>query len=433
MMAETSLPGAAAARRRSSAALLPARGLPLAYFAFAHASLAAACVVLILDPRMPGGFFYHPRMIAVVHLLTLGWIGGSILGAFYIVAPLALGTPMPARAIDGAACAMFGLGTSGMVAHFWLGTYDGMAWSALLVTGGVAIVGRAALRLPPATPWAVRLHVQLAFANFIAAAALGVVIGLDKSRGFLEVSPIAAAFAHAHLAAIGWPVMLVMGLAYRLIPMVLPATMPRGGSLVASAVLVEAGLAVLVPALLFGWSAAAAGAALVAAGLLVFVARMGGIARHRMPRPPALPARDWSVWQVRASFAWLVLSIALGAMLVAGPAGARATALAWVYGVAGLVGFLGQIIVGMQGRLVPMYAWYRAMAARDGAPPPFGAHDLVSPPHARAVFFLWSAGVPLLAWGLATGNPAVIRIAALLLGAGLAANGVYLTRVMRPT
>ena len=41
--------------------------------------------------------------------------------------------------------------------------------------------------------------------------------------GWFAWSPLSAAFAHAHLAAIGWAVMMVVGLSYRLIPMIVPA------------------------------------------------------------------------------------------------------------------------------------------------------------------------------------------------------------------
>jgi hypothetical protein len=33
----------------------------------------------VLDPGLPAGFRYHPRLIAVVPLVTLGWIAASIL------------------------------------------------------------------------------------------------------------------------------------------------------------------------------------------------------------------------------------------------------------------------------------------------------------------------------------------------------------------
>ena len=74
--------------------LLPPRGIPLLYFGFAHLSLALALAVLLARPDLPAGFFHHPRMIAIVHLVTPGWITSSILGAFYIVGPLALRLPL---------------------------------------------------------------------------------------------------------------------------------------------------------------------------------------------------------------------------------------------------------------------------------------------------------------------------------------------------
>ena len=89
----------------------PSSSISIAYFAFAHLSLASALIVLAVRPELPGGFFYHPKMIALVHLVTLGWLSGSILGAFYIVAPLVLRLPMPVRWPDWAAFAAFGLGT----------------------------------------------------------------------------------------------------------------------------------------------------------------------------------------------------------------------------------------------------------------------------------------------------------------------------------
>ena len=70
--------------------LVPATGLPLLYFAFAHFCLGLGFAALVVSPGLPAGFFHHPRMVALVHLVTLGWITSSILGAFYIVGPLAL-------------------------------------------------------------------------------------------------------------------------------------------------------------------------------------------------------------------------------------------------------------------------------------------------------------------------------------------------------
>ena len=60
----------------------------------------------------------------IVHLLTVPWLTGSILGSFYIVAPLVLRISMAAGRADWLAFGVFAGGTVGMVAHFWINTYS---------------------------------------------------------------------------------------------------------------------------------------------------------------------------------------------------------------------------------------------------------------------------------------------------------------------
>lgn len=413
--------------------LVPASAVPIAYFAFAHLGLGGAMLLLAVRPDVPGGFFYHPRMVALVHLVTLAWISGSILGAFYIVAPLALRMPMPVGTIDWGGFAAFVIGTTGMVAHFWLDRYDGMAWAALLVLAAMLWVAARAWRGLPAapSPWPVKLHVALAFVNIIAAAGLGILVGLDRSRGFLGILPLTATYAHAHLAAVGWATMMVVGLSYRLIPMMLPARPPSGPSLALSAVLLESGLVVVTTALLAGMGWLPLGGGLIAAGLASFVVQIRRALANRVARPPALPRRDWSVWQTHAALLWLFVALALGLFVSSSTPGERRVGLLWVYGVAGLVGFLAQIVAGMQGRLVPMYAWYRAFAATGGEPPARAANALPSPAFTRAIFVLWTMGVPLLVCGLAAEQRALISLSAALLSCGVALGGAYIVYLLR--
>jgi hypothetical protein len=69
---------------------LPPRLRPILYFGVAHVAFALACLAVALDPRGVSGFFYHSRMLAIVHLVTPGWITNSILGSLYMVGPIAL-------------------------------------------------------------------------------------------------------------------------------------------------------------------------------------------------------------------------------------------------------------------------------------------------------------------------------------------------------
>ena len=120
---------------------LPSRLPFLLYLGFAHACLAAAFALVALDPAGLGGFYYHPRLIAVVHLVTLGWIGASVQGAIYLVGPLALRFPLPGASSTSPPSLGFAVGVLGMASHFWIDSYSGMTWSAILVTLAFAWVG----------------------------------------------------------------------------------------------------------------------------------------------------------------------------------------------------------------------------------------------------------------------------------------------------
>lgn len=382
------------ARRR----LLPARTLPLVYFAGAHVALALALAMLVAMPDLPGAYHYHPRFIALLHLLTVGWISGSILGAFYIVAPLALGMPFPARLPDALACGSFWIGLAGMVGGFWQGRFEVVGIASLLVIAALVFTAiRAAAGLGGArVPQAVALHVVLAFTNVVVGAIGGTLLAIGRFDGGFDISPIALAAAHAHFAVIGWAVMMVVGLSYRLVPMFLPAAPPTGWTLALSAIFLELGAVALAWAFIFDESLLV-GIVSVCAGLGAFVEHARRIPAARRTRPAEMQGRDWSSWQTHVALLYLPIACGLGIWIAV-----RGTTdgWTWAYGGAGLLGFVAQMVVGIQGRLLPLHAWYRAMERRGGTPPDRSVHRLPVRQLALAIFLLWLAGVPALVGGL---------------------------------
>ena len=416
------------ATRLEPQALLPAGGIPWVYFAFGHLCLGAAFAVLATHPSLPGGFFLHPRMAALVHLATLGWITSSIFGAFYFVAPLTFRMPLRPNWGDRFASVCFMAGVAVVVGQFWNGNYERMAWAAgLVLVAALHVSLRAGIGLPGSLGgWQVKLHVALAFANLIAATAFGIILGLNRVHGWFAWSPIASAYAHLHIAIVGWAAMMFVGLAYRLIPMIVPTAMPKGGSIAISAILIESGLALLVFGLMRGSRASMAGAALIVAGLAAFVVHVRLALQQKLPPPAALPRPDWATRQTHVALLWLLVAAVLGPVLSVGGGGSWRIAMGWWYGVAGIIGFLAQVIAGMQGRLVPMYAWYVAFEAGGRTPPPHSVHTLASPPLARAIFVTWTAGVPALAFGLAAERLTIISAASGLMLAAVLLNGAQL-------
>jgi hypothetical protein len=255
------------------------------------------------------------------------------------------------------------------------------------------------------------------------------VIAVNRVGGWLPWSPQSAAFAHAHLAAVGWAMMMVVGLSYRLVPMIVPAAMPAGSSLATSAVLLQAGLGVLVVALVSGSRWTGIGALLIVAGLVSFVVRVRSIVAKRLPRPPALPRPDWATWQTHVAFMWLLVAAAIGLRLAMPGHTPWLVELQWFYGTVGLIGFLAQVIVGIQGRLLPMHGWYRAFEAGGMQPPARSVHTLADPRLTRSIFLAWTLGVPSLAIGLLAANPRATATGGVLLLAGVLLNAVQMYHV----
>jgi hypothetical protein len=393
---------------------LPPRVLPLLYLGAAHVSLALACLFATMWPQAVAGFFYHAWLVGLVHLVTLGWISFSILGAIYIVGPLALRMNLPARRADYVAYAGALIGLIGMVGHFWIQQYGGMAWSAATIAGGVLYMTvRIVANVRTAQiQRAVRLHILFACVNFWIAASMGLLLAFDKIGHFLPGYVMTNVFAHAHLAAVGWATMMVVGVAYRMLPMIFPAKMPSARSMYASALLLELGVLGLFTALLFRSALSLWFGMLIVAGLVAGGTRVAWMWRHRVSKPVAAPRLDFGLLHAAAAATSLIVASVIGITLLVQPPSPVMLRAAAAYGVFGLIGFLAQIVVAMETRLVPMVTWFWAYAASGYRVPPPSPHAMRDRSLQAIVFGAWTLGVPLFAGGMFLESANLVRAGA---------------------
>ena len=398
----------------SPADKLPARALPLLYLGTAHLSLALACLFAGVWPHAVAGFFYHAWLIGLVHMVTLGWITFSILGAIYIVGPHALRMDMPARRLDYVAYACGLVGLIGLVGHFWIQQYAGMAWSAATIAAGVLyMTARIAVRvLDSRIQPAVKLHVVLACVNFWIAASMGLLIAFDKVGHFLPGFVMAHVFAHAHLAALGWATMMVVGVGYRLLPMTIPSKIPAARSMYASAFVLEVGVLGLFTTLLQQTALAAVFGITIVAGLITVGTRVAWMRYHRVSKPAGAPLVDFGLLHAVGSATSLAAASAIGIVLLLRPSSPAMLRAAAAYGVLGLVGFLAQMVIAMEARLLPMVTWFWAYAASDYRIAPPSPHVTRDRWLQAIVFIGWTFGVPALAGGMFFESAMLVRFGA---------------------
>lgn len=324
--------------------------VPIDFFVIAVISFVAGLIAapwVIPDTLV---FFYQPATLALVHTFALGWITAMVMGVMYRYAPALARRPLPYPRLAMPQLVLFVIGASGMVTHFALGSWAGV-WSAAIVVilsailFAVNICGCLWARLGDGVA---ETGMVMASAFLIVAGSLGFILALDKSYGFLAGNVITNLASHAHLAALGWVTLTICAVSYRMLPAFL---LPRK-ALPRTAIYQLYALALttlfLAGVLLLGTRGLILFAAAVVIALLAYlisVARLVATRRMRL---------DWSMRHALAGLLSLIVAIVLGLILswigTASEVGAR---LAAVYGLAALMGFFSNFIIGMSYQLFP--------------------------------------------------------------------------------
>jgi hypothetical protein len=399
--------------------------VPLGYLACAAtAFLAAALAVGWLAPEL-AGHYYHPRLLALTHTVTLGWVTLAIMGASYQILPVALERPIWSERLAGVQLLVLAVAVPGMVAHFALGTWPGLALAAGLLAAGIALhLVNVGLSLRGFTRWTFTARlVVVGYGGLALTALFGLTLALNRIRPFLPGEFFPTLHAHVQLALLGWVAPMIVAVAARVYPMFFLAPAPRRAHALAQGW----GLAIGMPAVVLGLlgvpALAVGGAVVVTAAAAAHAAWVWEMVRGR--RRPGL---DWGLRFVLTATGFLLpaaaLGVALAADLLAGPR------VALAYAVVTLGGWISLTIVGMMLKIVPFLVWYRAYSPRAGREPVPTLAALTWPRAEALAYALLIGGIVLLAAAVLAGDVAWIRAAGAALALGALAFAATLARVL---
>ena len=401
--------------------LLPA-SVPFRFFvaaAVCHVLLWGAVLFAANDfPRFRGG---AGPSLAAVHLLTLGVLTFTAVGAAVQLLPVATTKPLAAvwpirlaswLLIPGAMVLIAGMA---IVDSAWM--IGGAAASTLgLLLFGALLADN--LRRAGSMP-VVRAYGWAAFASLIALVALGLALSLDDRFGFL-IDHAAAARAHMILGGFGFMGMLALGFSHVLIPMFALSNAPDQrtawlgfGAAAAAVALGTIGALRDVPAL----QTAACVVGAVAVGLhlgLMRVALAGGM-RKRL-----------GLSFVLIRFSWVMLALTPLAALAAlqGWAGLGGPTL---FGLVALGGWLMTFLLGVLQRIVPFLASMHVSRA-SGGPPLLTDLGVAAPLKMHAVCHL--IAIAVLALAIVFDIPQLAAGAAMVGAAGALAFAAYIGSVL---
>jgi hypothetical protein len=381
-------------------AMAPSLSLPFRYFIASLIFLALFGLLIPFQGELLLGGYFVPRLLALVHIVTLGWVVNTIIGATFQLVPVALQVPIASERLGRWLFPLYLLAVIALIVGFWLfDTRLLVLAGGLILLSGLVYLYNMARTLARVKSWdPIAVHIAVSFGHMGLVGLLAVLLILHNRFGLLGPAFLPTLKTHVLLAVVGFVSVLTMGVAYKLIPMFTLTEDLWSPSLSwAELGLVHLGLAGLIVSFYapgvpwLGWLGA--------------IALLGGVGLFGWQIVFLYAGRRRRVFDIAMPFtlagtAWFLLAVLIGSLAMVGLLPASVDlwkALAYLL----LLGWMGQMILGMMYKITTFLVWLNKYAARIGREPVPRLDDLYSREVGMIGYGLWNAAV--LTGGLVLG------------------------------
>lgn len=438
-----------------ASALAPSVTLPLRFVLTGVLSLVAGLVLLAARPDILASYHYNQYVVAATHLFVLGFICTIVMGAMYQLVPVALETRLFSERLARWQFVFHVIGVAGMVWMFWRWDLKQVGHFGSVVGVGVALfaynLGRTLRRVPHWNLVATGITSALGWLSAAVLAGLAVAAAkctYESAETLPSTNPLWAALkalqgtanfvnrfdalgvmhAHAHLGVVGFFVMMIVAVSYKLAPMFLLSEIQNERRARLGLWLLNAALTGLFFTITLRSPWQAAFALLTAAGVGVYLVEMRAIVRARKRR-----TIDWGLRYFLTALGLLGFLAVLGVVLALPvlPATEFTAQLETVYGFLGIVGVVSFTILGFLYKIVPFIVWYHSYSRQVGRHKVPSLADLYSERLQVIGYWLFLIGLTVAATGAATLREAVVRVGILLLLASLGVFAANLAKMLR--
>jgi hypothetical protein len=420
-------------------AAAPSVSLPLRFMLTGLVALFFAAGWIIAKPAILASYHYNQYVIAATHLVVLGFICTVVMGAMYQLVPVALETKLYSERLAKWQFAFHVVGFVGMVWMFnvWDMKQVGHFGSVLAVGVGLLVYNmvRTLWRVPKWNVVATAITAALVWFSLtifvglcIAAAkcAYESTEGLAAADGVKEMltglqvvakvvsrfDAIGAMHAHAHLGVVGFFVMLIVGVSYRLIPMFTLTEVQSKPRAALSILLLNFGLAGSVVTILLRSPLKLMFTVITVGGLVFF-----GLELRAMLRARKRPGLDWGLKTFLVAVAMLI-PVCLLALVLSWPGlplNQFFSMLENVYGFLGLFGVVTLAILGMLHKILPFLVWFGVYSPHVGrAQLPLTSH-MVSERAQAGGLFAYLVGLLVISVAILQESETAVRAGAVVL------------------
>lgn len=294
-----------------------------------------------------------PHVLALVHLVTLGWLTMTIMGASLQLAPVIVVSPLRAAALLRWQYPVFACGVACLICGFWWW----QTW--LLVIGGTLIVlavahyvfvlGATFARATTRPLSVMYLSASLVYLCLVVS--LGLTLAWNFVAGFLNAPLEQLLLLHVTLGVVGWLSCTLIGVSYTLARLfaLAHAHDDRWGRRIWF--ILNGSIVLLAVGEVLNWSPLTWGGGV----LLILAAGLFALDFWRLLRTRQRKKLEVTQYHSFAATGYFVLVITGGVILLL--AGWGTPPVFTALGLAALIGWLGQSIVGYLYKIVPFLVW----------------------------------------------------------------------------
>ena len=388
----------------------------LPFYIYGAAAFLVCTILLLFSGDAFQQHYFHPHTLAITHAMALGWGTMIILGASHQLVPVLIEGKLFSERLAQLSFALAAVGIPILVYAFYVFDMGWPArWGGILINGAI-VSYLLNLLLSISKSRKENVHVVFVFTAvcwLLVTTAFGLILVYNFSFPLLSKNSVAYLALHAHFGIIGWFLLLVIGVASRLIPMFLVSKYGNEnmlwwiyGSINGALVSFAALFTYLPTSYLFMIPIS-----LIVLALLLFGKYVHRCYNQRIRRKVDRPMKIslLSVGMTVLPFFLLIIMLASSMIVNAH------SKMVLTYGFTIFFGWITAIILGMTFKTLPFIVWNKLYHERAGLEVTPNPKELFNEKLFGVMAVIYIAGFALFAIGILLSELFVLKLAALLL------------------
>lgn len=401
------------------------------HFAIAYLFLALSAGLLFFISENLSGHYFQPRLLSIAHLAALGWITTIIFGVSYQIIPVLSNKPLYSIWVARLTLMLQTCGTALLAFSFWFFRLDIVA----IAGASLLLVSFLLFTFNIFHTWdengdeeVARNFIFLSLAWLLLTAFFGLVLLLNLRFAFLTIPHLQMLKLHCHFGFVGWFILLIMGVAAKLLPMFMLSDGYNKKLLNLSLYAINLGLLTLIALLINGsQSWLIIPGLLTAAGIVLYLCFVYQVIKYRIRK-----TLDEGLKKSKLAFIFLSIPLSCGLILSADtlPGMERAgTSFSVFYGFSFLFGFISLLVMAQTFKTLPFLIWSEYYQTSDNGPAIL-PKDLYSENLLKVQFVFFILSYLVFAVGFITGNPVIFKMAGVLFGGSVLFYGINLFKLI---